>query len=736
MTSEEMSKFLLKEGFNQNQVDEIIEGQNEGFDVTVYAKKYFYAVQMREIRLGLEDGIDVSQYAKQEYDWFQMQEIRMGLVNKVNVSAYNNPAITYDRMRQVRLGLEQGVNLAKYVKLDAGILEQLRKAYAGKINILEYIKAGYSPDQLEEIRTSLEKGLDINKYITPELRGMAIRQIWEGLEDGLDVSVYARVDYDWRQMEEIKFGLENRVDVSWYTNTLYSWRQMRQIRLGLEAGIDVSVYKTLMYTPREMEKRRILLEKYASDPLHAILRENDKKQTKKTIFDDFKLEISKDGMEAFIHPRLPALKLKREEMQKAMREYSISRGIDNNALKKLEEGEGGKEPVRIAEGKPAREGEEGWYEYFFRTSVARTHKILEDGSVDYREVEWYETVKKDQKLAFYHDATDGTDGFTVTGSVIPGKRGREKKILIGHGFHVLEDGKTYISDLDGMINLEEERMEVSSVLVVPEVTLATGNVNFDGSVHVLGDVLSGTKIQASENVIVDGYVENATIECGGDVLMRKGMNARHASGKSGYVYARNVMGGFFELAKIHAESDIRADYCMNCELYSEGKIIITGATGSIMGGLSIAVRGIRADNIGNSAGIATKIRLGVNEGIINNQKEVQTQINGVNQELKILRNAYSEFTGKYKAEERNNNQMFLKVENAIYTKELELEELQNKKSEMEAEAKMLREVGIRVHEKLYEGVDIEINGAHWRSKEMENVSMKNVRGRILVNSNR
>jgi hypothetical protein len=80
--------------------------------------------------------------------------------------------------------------------------------------------------------------------------------------------------------------------------------------------------------------------------------------------------------------------------------------------------------------------------------------------------------------------------------------------------------------------------------------------------------------------------------------------------------------------------------------------------------------------------------------------------------------------------------MFLKVENAIYTKELELEELQNKKSELEAEAKMLREVGIRVHEKLYEGVDIEINGAHWRSKEMENVSMKNVRGNILVKSNR
>jgi uncharacterized protein (DUF342 family) len=231
-------------------------------------------------------------------------------------------------------------------------------------------------------------------------------------------------------------------------------------------------------------------------------------------------------------------------------------------------------------------------------------------------------------------------------------------------------------------------------------------------------------------------VENATIECGGDVLMRKGMNARHASGKSGYVYARNIMGGFFELAKIHSMEDIRADYCMNCELNSEGKIIITGANGSIMGGTSCAVRGIRADNLGNSAGIATKVKIGVNDKIINQQKEVQASINAVNQELKTLKNAYSEFTGKYTAEERNNNEMFLKIENAIYTKELELEELSTQKSEMEAEARKLREVGIRVRDMLYEGVDVEINGSHWRSRETRNVSIKNVRGHITVNTNR
>jgi uncharacterized protein (DUF342 family) len=735
MTAEEMNNFLLKEGFNPNQIDEIRQGQEAGLDVSVYAKKKFFAVQMREIRLGLLDGVDVNFYANPDYDWFQMQEIRKGLTSGVRIESYSNPAITYDRMRQVRLGLEQGVNLSKYVRLDAGILEQLRKAYVSKVNILEYIKAGYSPDQLDEIRVSLEKKLDIKPYILPELRGMAIRQIWEGLEDGLDVSVYARPDYDWRQMEEIRLGLENRVDISWYSNTLYSWRQMREIRLGLEAGLDVSVYKSLMYTPKEMEKRRLLLEKNAADPLHAILKKALHKETKKTVFDDFEIKISEDGMEAFITAKKPALHLKRDEMQQSLREYGISRGVDNNALRQLEQGAYGSEPVKVAEGRKPKDGEDGWYEFFFRTNVARTHKILEDGSVDYRDVDWYETVKKDQKLALYHDATDGADGYTVTGSILQGKRGREKKILVGRGFRVASDGKTYLADQDGMITLEEDHIEVSRVLVMQEVTLATGNVNFDGSVHILGDVLSGAKIQASENVIVDGYVENATIECGGDVLLRKGMNARHASGASGHVHAKNVMGVFFELAIVHAKEDIRADYCMNCELYAEGKIIITGTNGSMIGGTSSAVRGIRVDNLGNTAGIFTKVRLGVNEGIIDQQKGVQASITAVNQELKILRNAYSEFTAKYTPEERNGNEMFLKVENAIYTKELELENLQKTKKEMEQEAVRLREVGIRIKNMLYEGVDVEINGVHWHSRQMRNVSIKNVRGRLTVYSN-
>jgi hypothetical protein len=155
-----------------------------------------------------------------------------------------------------------------------------------------------------------------------------------------------------------------------------------------------------------------------------------------------------------------------------------------------------------------------------------------------------------------------------------------------------------------------------------------------------------------------------------------------------------------------------------------------------MGGTSCAVGGICVDNLGNPAGITTKIRLGVSDSITKQQKNVQASINSVKQELKILKNGHSEFSAKYSAEERNNMEVFLKIENAIYTKEMELEKLNADKLELEERVKQLKRVSVLVKNMLYEGVDIEVNGTHWHSHEMNNVTIRSINGRMIVNTNR
>jgi uncharacterized protein (DUF342 family) len=174
---------------------------------------------------------------------------------------------------------------------------------------------------------------------------------------------------------------------------------------------------------------------------------------------------------------------------------------------------------------------------------------------------------------------------------------------------------------------------------------------------------------------------------------------------------------------------------MKCDLYAEGQIIITGTNGSLMGGSSCAISGICVDNLGNPAGIATQVRLGINDSISNQQQNLQASISSVNQELKILRNAYAEFTAKYSAEERNGMEMFLKIESAIYTKEIEMEKLQETKTQLEDTVTQLKQVRVLVKNMVYENVDVDINGIVWHSREIRNVTIRNRNGRIVVHSN-
>jgi len=58
MTQQEREKWE-KQGFSQDQICEIEEGQASGLDTDIYARKDYFAIQMRQIRFGILDGLPV-----------------------------------------------------------------------------------------------------------------------------------------------------------------------------------------------------------------------------------------------------------------------------------------------------------------------------------------------------------------------------------------------------------------------------------------------------------------------------------------------------------------------------------------------------------------------------------------------------------------------------------------------------------------------------------------------------
>ena len=565
-----------KEGFTRNQLEEIRKGIEAGIDVSLYAQRGFLAIQMQQIRLGLMNGIKAEEYARVDYDWFQMEEIRKGLEAGVNISAFASPDISFDRMQQIRLGLEAGIDLSAYKFLSAGVLKQMRIAVQNRVNIVPYIVTGYDAEQLEVIREALEEGIDVAPWVQKEYRGIALREILIGLENGLDVSAYAKTEYNWQQMRQIRLGIEHMVDIEQYKNPFYSYRQMKEIRKGLEAGIEVSYYKSLMYTPLEMRKCRTALEenpaaffKVNAERPEVIEKEWEGDTTPR----NYIITISPDEMEAFIEVRKCLTEQDRVGIVKALYEQGICYGIRYDVIDSIIIGNSPRKPLLIARGNRQVDGKDGWYEFFFRTGLMGIPKQLEDGSLDYREVEWFETVEKGQKLAVYHNSEKGTDGITITGRVLPARHGREQSLLVGKGFKRLSDGKTYISELQGIVTLEENKLNVAELLVMKEVNLTTGDVEYNGNILIEGNVSSGTRIRSTKDVIVQGFVEASQITCGGSVFLRKGMNG---TGGGSIRAQKDVIGYFFEGVDVYAGGNIQGDYFFRTSLYAKGEIKAVG----------------------------------------------------------------------------------------------------------------------------------------------------------------
>ncbi len=704
MTRQEQQQYL-NNGFTKDQVEEIKLGLEEGLDIEPYEDKGFFALQMREIRLGLMEELPVEIYARKDFDWFQMEEIRLGLEAKLNVRMYAYPRVQFDTMRQIRLALMDGVNLTKYMNLPAGTLRELRLSIKAGVNIAPYIEEQYDEEQLEQIRICLEKKINIKPYITNELRGSSIEQIRLGLEKKLDVRKYAGIEYEWRQMREIRRGMEHQVNVSLYLNPLYDWQQMREIRMGLEDGLDVSRYTSLMYPATDMSVKRAYLAAGIIDDKPQGVGEN-----KAIAFNNFELKVTPDQMTAYFQLTGRRTGITRSVIRNALEERGIVKGIDEDVINKILTDQAGNQPQIIAQGRKSDPGPDGYYEYFFKTEINRQPKVLEDGSLDYKDIEWFEQAKRGQKLAVYHPAEPGPIGYNIFGTEFPAVKGKELPVLTGKGFYRELDEITYISNVDGIVSLEGSKLEVSNLLTLGDVTAYMGDTRFDGNVHVTGSVGNGCTITCKEDLIIDGFVEGAVLEAGGNIIMRKGVNAQ---GKGHIKAGGNIEGSFIENANVKAGGNIKVSYCLKSNVESEGTIELAGRHGSLLGGVTYAEKSIKVNEAGNDTGVKTFIKVGVSNELIKRQIIINNQIKKIDKELETLNSAFEELEALYSPEMRENIEMFQKIDSARMVKNENRQSLVEELEIVDKKIEDSKKARIDIRGKVYEAVVVEVNGKRW-----------------------
>ncbi len=658
----------------------------------------YQKAQNQEIKLGIEEGLDVSVYSNPEFNWLQMEQIRMGLKDKIDVSVYANPDYSFDTMRQIRLSLYSAIDL------------------------MPYLDRGFTDDSLEEIRLALLDKLPIDKWLDDNMCGPQIHEVRIGLCEQLDVSVYSDIKYNWMQMQEIRLGLEKKLNVFIYANRLYSCQQMKEIRLGLEAGLDVSSYSSLVLSATDMKKKRLSLlsDKTTKtsivngrEPLLDSLRKNE-----------FVISIEDNGNKAYAYiPWVPGNIVMKEDIYHDLERREIVFGIKHEAISDLIDKKRMNEKILIAEGIPAQRGSDGWFEFFVRLDLPRIPAPLPDGGVDYVNIEAFEMVDKDEKIAVYHRAGKGTDGKNIYGETIHADNGTEKKPLRGEGFVIAPDGVTYLSRMNGKFEYVNDRIIITNVLVVNEdVTAVTGRLEVDGTVHVFGSVYSGGYIKASGDIIIEHNVETARLIAGGNVMIKKGSCSKNDC----FIEAGGeVSGSFFEAANIKARGNVKANYIMKSNINTMGKVIVSGSKGVLLGGTICAVRGVDTYNLGNSSHIKTYLEVGRTELYQKEQEEYAERREKLLNDLMILEQGGKRVLQRVTADKEIPRDTLRRVHANIAAKSQELADLDAEVSKLANMTDQNMNMPVCVRGRAYGGSIIVINAIKYMlSSEVYRVVFK------------
>jgi hypothetical protein len=132
---------------------------------------------------------------------------------------------------------------------------------------------------------------------------------------------------------------------------------------------------------------------------------------------------------------------------------------------------------------------------------------------------------------------------------------------------------------------------------------------------------------------VDGTVEAANIEAGGDLLVSSGiLGDNRATIKSGGC----IRVKYLESCVAYASKAVYADCVMTAHVFSDDVISVTTGRGTIIGGTLTAGRMIQARMIGSQAGMKTTLTLGELPYTQEKLQNDEMSLHNVRQELKEL----------------------------------------------------------------------------------------------------
>ena len=318
------------------------------------------------------------------------------------------------------------------------------------------------------------------------------------------------------------------------------------------------------------------------------------------------LRVEEDEMTAWLYLTPPAegQVYTKHELESYLEQHGVVRGYHSSNLSAMVKKKVYEREILVAQGQASKPGKDGYFEYLFSPEEHIGPTIREDGSVDYSSMSALQNVHKGDKVAIYHYAEQGVDGYTVLDNELKAAPARDLPPMRGKG--ITRENGVYYAQNDGKIEVKDGKIDIQNVHeIIGDVDAIIGKIEFFGDVIINGNVEGGVTIRAGRNIEIHGTTGGASLFAGGDVLLSRGIQG------GGKISARgNVFAEFIENTTVDAGGIVQSNVILNAKVSARDKVITNGKKGAIIGGQVHALKSIEAMSAGNDVEVKTVLHCG------------------------------------------------------------------------------------------------------------------------------
>ncbi|MFV2056077.1 MAG: DUF342 domain-containing protein [Thiohalomonadales bacterium] len=380
------------------------------------------------------------------------------------------------------------------------------------------------------------------------------------------------------------------------------------------------------------------------------------------------IKVDADSMSAYLYitPAMGGHDISRRNIVEAIIKSHISRGIINRSITEaLQQTDASK--LLIAKGRPPQHGSDSSFEIVntglqkacesknssIKTEDSR-HKVLVQAQTG-------------EVLMKRTPPTAGIDGEDIYGCAVTayqGQSGQYPQNLSGVTPSP-EDPNLLCASISGQATPVENGFNVLPIITLDQVDLSTGNIDFDGTVHVRGNVCSGMSIISSGDVFIDGRVEHAAhIRADGDISINIGIFGQideqdQTPQRKNQQTELQGGGNIFITTASHVriqceQSLIVNDQMTRCEVDVKHHVQVgagdfdtrSSLTGCIDGGTIKAGYSICANILGSTDACLTRLQVGELQSITQQGKRLQIQIDSIHSERNELERTLAQWFAK------------------------------------------------------------------------------------------